>query len=286
MIVIIELVFPIYFVLLLVRLLVPDTGQMTFNLPYRFIVKLTRPVIDNLARLLPPSLKRLSPWLAIALLILLQGFFYSGDSGIYRVFQCGFARLFFASNQPLWGVGKSLLAYLLLLYRLYLFLLFVVLLSPLLNSSDQTARLIKLLLQPFEKVLKLRWLAPALLFAVFVSALGAAWRFYQAIGWVTPQKAIFLKAIAGGLTVPVQLISVVNFLIIARAIFSWFAAIRPYRGPGFWLESITDPFLKPFKRMGLTAGNFDLTPLMAIFALYVLQRLLLIILAKIFQTIL
>ncbi len=282
MIVIIELVFPIYFVFLLVRLLVPDTGQMTFNLPYRFIVKLTRPVVDNLARPLPHSLKRLSPLLAIALLILLQGIFYSGESGIYRVFQCGFARLVFASNQPLWGLGKSLLAYLLLLYRLYLFLFFLVLLSPLLDSSEQTARLIKLLLRPFEKVLRLRWPAPALLFAAFVLVLGAAWRLYQAIGWVAPQKAIFLKAIAGGLTVPVQLISLVNFLIIARAVFSWFAAARPYRGPGFWLESITDPFLKPFKRMGLTAGNFDLTPLVAIFALYVLQKFLLIILAKIF----
>lgn len=271
----IELLFSIYFVLFLIRLLVPDTGQMTFNQPYQFAVKLTRPIITVLAKPFPPAGKRAAPLLALGLLVLLQGFFYTSEAGLNRVYDCGFTRLVFVSDEPLWGIGKSLFYYLVLLYRVYAFLLLVVLLSPLLDSSDQFARLIKMMLCPLAKILKMRWLSLAVLSLIFSLFLVIVWLICQTIGWLAPQRALFIKAVFNAAVILVHLIPVLIFLIVVRVIFSWFAIFRSYRGPANWLELITDSFLRPFKKLNLVVEGFDLTPLAAIFILFVVQQLLL-----------
>ena len=75
---IIETALSIYFILLLVRAVIPDTGQLTFNYPYRFIVKLTGPVVDNLAKIMGRSGRVGAPILGMLLLVILQGMFYAG----------------------------------------------------------------------------------------------------------------------------------------------------------------------------------------------------------------
>jgi len=71
-----------------------------------------------------------------------------------------------------------------------------------------------------------------------------------------------------------KFISLLNFLIIARALFSWFS--RDYSSPIFRiLYQLTEPILSPFRsllnRLGI-GGMVDFSPLLAILALDVIGR--------------
>lgn len=77
-----------------------------------------------------------------------------------------------------------------------------------------------------------------------------------------------------------KFVQVVNFLIIARALFSWFS--RGYSNPIYnILHQITEPILYPFRqlqeKLGV-GGMIDFSPLLAIVALDILQRVVLSIL--------
>ncbi|WP_432665188.1 YggT family protein [Wukongibacter baidiensis] len=78
----------------------------------------------------------------------------------------------------------------------------------------------------------------------------------------------------------IRFVGVVNFLIIARALFSWFS--RGYSNPIYnILHQITEPILYPFRqlqeKLGV-GGMIDFSPLLAIVALDILQRVILSIL--------
>lgn len=69
-------------------------------------------------------------------------------------------------------------------------------------------------------------------------------------------------------------IRVVNFLIIVRALFSWFS--RDYSNPIYnILHQLTEPILAPFRllqeKIGV-GGMIDFSPIMAILALDILRR--------------
>ena len=147
----IQLIFSVYFIFLLIRLTVPNTGQMAFNQPYQLVVKFTRPVLDFLGRPFrrPPSAALAA--LAVGLLILIQGLISTGGEGVSPVYDLYFARLIFHPSSSLWGVGKSLIYFLGLTYRIYFFLMMITLVSPLRDSSDQISRLIKMLAFPLRK---------------------------------------------------------------------------------------------------------------------------------------
>ncbi|GAI46068.1 unnamed protein product, partial [marine sediment metagenome] len=105
---IIETVLSIYFILLLIRAVIPDTGQMTFNQPYRVIVKLTGPVVNNLAKITDRIGRVWAPILGMLLLVILQGAIYAGATTVQaRIFDCGLTRWVFSSNRTFWGIGKS-----------------------------------------------------------------------------------------------------------------------------------------------------------------------------------
>lgn len=72
-------------------------------------------------------------------------------------------------------------------------------------------------------------------------------------------------------------ISVINFLIIARALFSWFS--RDYSNPIYnFLYQITEPILAPFRllqeKIGFR-GMVDFSPILAIIALDILANIIL-----------
>jgi YggT family protein len=70
-------------------------------------------------------------------------------------------------------------------------------------------------------------------------------------------------------------ISVLIFLVVARAILTWFP-VPPYHPAVRALDSITEPLLRPFKKMGRSAAaGFDLSPMILILILIVVQRILL-----------
>lgn len=78
-----------------------------------------------------------------------------------------------------------------------------------------------------------------------------------------------------------KFVEVVNFLIIARIIMSWFA--RDYSNPIVKiLYNVTEPILSPFRnllfKMGIGGGTLDFSPIFAILALDMVSRLLISIL--------
>tara|TARA_B100000965_G_C19118785_1_gene552303 strand:- start:93 stop:329 length:237 start_codon:yes stop_codon:yes gene_type:complete len=73
-----------------------------------------------------------------------------------------------------------------------------------------------------------------------------------------------------------RFISVVNFLIIVRALFSWFS--RDYSNPIYnILYQLTEPILAPFRllqeKLGFR-GMIDFSPILAILALDILGRVI------------
>lgn len=63
-----------------------------------------------------------------------------------------------------------------------------------------------------------------------------------------------------------------KWLVIIRAVMSWF--VGPYsRHPvAEFIRRITDPILRPISNVMPTAGGIDFSPIIAFFALTILQR--------------
>ncbi len=261
-----------YFVFLLIRAVVPDTGQMAFNQPFRLVVKLTEPVIAFSARLLPPGSRRLAALPAIGLLILLHGVIFMGDSDPRAgIFSWGFISWDFATARPFWGLGAALGHYLVLTYRFLAFLFLVVLISPEI-SSDQVSRLIRTMVQPLIRVVRSRPAAAVLLPTAFTAAMAGLWSLLQALGGLGGEGRIFIRSLINSLVIPLQLTTLIIYLIIFQALLSWFDAGRRGAGAFSWLEFFVEPFLKPLRRFNLVLGRIDLTPLAAIFGLSIFRR--------------
>ncbi len=272
-----------YFILLLVRALVPDTGQMAFNQPYRLVVKLTEPVISFSARFLPARFRRLAALPAIGFLILLHGVLFTREAGPGAgEFTWGFIRWSFLTGRPFWGLGAGLAHYLVLSYRLFFFLLLIVLISPG-AAPDQVSRLIRSLLQPLFKLARDRRAAAIVLPLLFTAGMTVLWRLYRAAGWLEGEGAVLGRALVNSLVLPLQLATVIVYLIFFRALLSWFEATRRSTGPSVWLEHFVEPFLRPFRRLNLVLGTIDLTPLAAIFAILIARRILETVLFQVYR---
>jgi len=75
------------------------------------------------------------------------------------------------------------------------------------------------------------------------------------------------------------LVQVLTFAIIARALLSWFP-IAPGNPLVSFLNSITEPFLAPLRRVVPRVGMLDITPLIAILLLQVILYLVTTSLAR------
>lgn len=271
-----------YFILLLVRAAVPDTGQIAFNQPYRLVARLTEPVISFSARLLPGRFRRLAAFPAIGFLILLHGVVLMGETGPRAgILTWGFVRWVFATGQPFWGLGAALAHYLVLSYRVFAFLILVALISPEI-SSDQVSRLIRTVIQPLIRASRSLRSAAILLPIAFTLAMVGLWRLYGAAGWLGVEGAFAVRTLVNSLVPPLQLTTVIIYLILFQAVFSWFEGGRA-AGAFSWLESFVEPFLQPLRRFHLVWGRIDLTPLAAIAALMVFRLVVERILSEIFR---
>lgn len=65
-----------------------------------------------------------------------------------------------------------------------------------------------------------------------------------------------------------------KWLIIARALMSWFVDPSTDNPVVNAIRRITDPILRPFSEMVPVMGGMDLSPLVAFFAIHILQMLL------------
>ena len=85
---------------------------------------------------------------------------------------------------------------------------------------------------------------------------------------------IFANVLAGIATVLDMLLGMVIFLVIARAIISWVNP-DPYNPLVRFLNSSTEPMLKPFRRyIPLIGGTIDITPIVLLLTLYFLKAAL------------
>jgi len=70
------------------------------------------------------------------------------------------------------------------------------------------------------------------------------------------------------------LLRLLEWLIIIRALLSWFVSPHSRHPLVVLLERITDPILRPISQVVPVLGGFDLSPLIAILLLEFLQRLI------------
>ena len=84
--------------------------------------------------------------------------------------------------------------------------------------------------------------------------------------------------ILNGLAFIVQgIFTVLMWIIIIQAVLSWL--LSPFHPYVQMLGQASEPVLKPFRKLPLTIGNFDFSPLVAVVALSVIKNILLRLLA-------
>ena len=71
-----------------------------------------------------------------------------------------------------------------------------------------------------------------------------------------------------------QLLSILQLLIIARVILSWVASPVSRNPVVQFIRQVTDPILLPIRSILPRTGMFDLSPMVALFAIYALQSLI------------
>ena len=69
-------------------------------------------------------------------------------------------------------------------------------------------------------------------------------------------------------------LELLKWLIIARALMSWFVSPGSRHPAVEAIRRITDPVLRPIERLLPPMGGVDISPLLAFFAIYLLQSLL------------
>lgn len=69
-------------------------------------------------------------------------------------------------------------------------------------------------------------------------------------------------------------LSIVELLIIARVILSWVASPVSRNPFVQFIRGVTEPILAPIRSILPRTGMFDLSPMIALFAIYLLQSLL------------
>ena len=71
-----------------------------------------------------------------------------------------------------------------------------------------------------------------------------------------------------------QFLSLVQLLIVARVILSWVASPTSRNPVVQLIRSATEPILAPIRSILPRTGMFDLSPMVALFAIYALQSLI------------
>ena len=71
-----------------------------------------------------------------------------------------------------------------------------------------------------------------------------------------------------------QLLSIVELLIVARVILSWVASPVSRNPFVVFIRNVTDPILSPIRSVLPRTGMFDLSPMIALFAIYLIQQMI------------
>lgn len=71
-----------------------------------------------------------------------------------------------------------------------------------------------------------------------------------------------------------QFLSLVQLLILARVVLSWVASPTSRNPVVELIRSVTEPILAPIRSILPRTGMFDLSPMIALFAIYALQNVI------------
>ncbi|MSR64260.1 MAG: YggT family protein [Verrucomicrobiae bacterium] len=266
----INILFDLCFLTLLVRAVVPNEGHLAFNRPYQSIIGL----VDALRKRLKVPERQVGQlsWLVLLVLIGARGILWwvFGTHELdFKVIVINAARANLLQSQVL-----SVIAAIVFLLQVYAFITLAILIGKLENRTDHYARLMRALLGPLKQVKPpIRCLIPALALVLFWTV--ALWMF--AMTGITPGHRFGIAGCVLG-SIPITLALIIDlarvwiFLLIVRSVFSFIQIWRPPIVDV--IERITDPVLKPFHRLRLKAGRFDLTPVVSILALAILYQVL------------
>jgi YggT family protein len=266
----INILFDLCFVALLVRAVVPNEGHLAFNRPYQRIIG----VLDPLWKKLKTPERQIGQlsWLMLLALTGARGMLWSafGTNELdFKVMVINAARANLLQTQVL-----SAVAAIVFLLQVYAFITLAIVIGNLESRTDHYSRLMRALLGPFKKVAApIRCLIPAVAMMFFWTA--ALW--LLAVTGVTPEHRL---GISGNVlsSIPMTLALIIDLarawivLLIVRCVMSFVPIWRPPIVDV--IERMTDPMLKPFRSWRLRAGQFDLTPVVAIIALSFVHHVL------------
>jgi YggT family protein len=68
-------------------------------------------------------------------------------------------------------------------------------------------------------------------------------------------------------------LNIYSLLILIRVLLTWFPNVEWFSPPFSWLSQITDPYLNLFRSLLPPLGGIDFSPMLAIFALSIIARL-------------
>lgn len=68
--------------------------------------------------------------------------------------------------------------------------------------------------------------------------------------------------------------SLFNMALILWCLLSWFPNVNRYEGPFRYLSMIVEPVLAPIRRVVPTIGNIDISPMVLVLAINVIQRII------------
>jgi len=254
-----------------VRAAVRNEGHMAFNRPYQFTVKLLDPLLQ---RIKAPERR---VWqiclLAMLALVGVRGvlwMIFGADNLDFKV-----TAIPVSSPNILQCQLLSLVAASVFLLQVLAFLTLALAMGGLDNRTDHYSRLMRALVGPLKAVPPWwRCLFPALALVLFWSVVLWMLAFMR----LHPPHPSGLVGFVLG-SVPLTLALIVDLarawivLLIVRCVLSFIPVWRPA-----WadvIERVTEPLLKPFRRLPLRAGQIDFTPVVAILALAVAHALLL-----------
>lgn len=75
------------------------------------------------------------------------------------------------------------------------------------------------------------------------------------------------------LTIILRLLWVYSYILLAYSLLSWFPGAYD-TALGQFVAKLSEPILKPFKRLNLNFGGLDFSVMLAMFSMYFLARLL------------
>jgi len=276
-----ELIGQAYGTLLFLRFLLPGEGQVGYNRAYRFLVRMTEPVLAPLRRGLGPRGDRVAAPIALGLIILLLGLFSAGaDYHRGRMLALGPVSWTF-SPAAFWWLGRSLGGFAVFLYRAVAFLLVLAWLwQGSLSPLGRLVRAFAVRLGPARVQPGWRLAAWAGAFSLFLLGFRIL---AEALGWLSPGPPGGWACPASAVWLLLDLAGLFVVLLVVRAIFSFFP---PFAGETQALiGEATEPFLRPWRRFNLRVERWDFTPAVAVLVLLVGREALRVLIVRFLEAV-